>query len=797
MQWLWLSYALSSASIPTYLAGCSSGIMPQVTAFYPFSRREERGWDSKVLLRMIARSMRDMEGSPEHRENGEGEAPEETLDELREHLNLKYLQHATSRQGTHPEPRGEESSQAINESGLGEELEAFRTYLRKYDLGPEGHETGPTNDEERESGHETENVPTKRTSANEQVAEKLGIDGAPGVPNWKATVDKDGEFSGENDSTPERPRKLSGEKFQGAEREKDTLKPEGPSEKVLHVSIDSVPRLADRKESHIDTNQANDLKRMTTPDLGSFNRQTRNPSEHQTPEFAFQGWAGEINAPSKNDRPERGEAHDTPILTESCLNANEKSGMGQNISTDSRPSLGAKPATNHEHNQELPEYLTDYYSKIYSDDAKSRTLTILSRACERPIGSDRVIRFELPTRYLETRSGTTFHENRLYRIIGKVESKGDAERTGWNFEVYRVGKEHVKLRIYLPKRYHNEVTVGNFYRITVHSVQEMKLIDSPRKIASLVQHGANWSPLRSQTSEIRPNEVLPHQASKQDNIRNQLTAGAHFQKSEVAAKNQQIEIGEKRELSAESTEWKTVAAWMDTEGYLYTKEGRRRRYELIIKQTEAEPLKAIQRFLQEQGIDGCKVKLRSSSHYTTGGTYELRVRAIRDIDKILSHTERFLLTPIRKDQYERYRQRRQEAQGKIEFNQKNDSRTQNHSDWIDWKIVATWIDAEGNLNTRERSRNKRDYRLDISQSDKAPLESLSSFLNREGIKAKVVNRPHESYSLHVTTVSDIDKIVSRTEPFIMREDKRLQFDRYRSRRTRTPRRGPRPKPFST
>jgi len=324
--------------------------------------------------------MRDMEGSPEHRENGEGEAPKETLDELREHLNRKYPQHAIARQGTHPELRGEESSQAINESGLEEKVDEFRAYLRKYDSGLEAHETGLTNDEERESGHETEKDSARRTSVNEQVAEKIGIDGAPGASNRKATVDKDDEFGGGNDSTPERPRKEPSERFQGAERE-HRLKPDASSEKVPHVSTDSVPHLAGRQESHIDTNQATDLKRATTSDLGNFNQPTRNPAEHQIPEFASHRLAGAINADPnpKSDRSERGEAHDTSIVADGRLNANEKSGMGQGISTDSRPSLEAKPATNREHNQELPEYLMEYYSKIYSDDTKSRAPTILSR----------------------------------------------------------------------------------------------------------------------------------------------------------------------------------------------------------------------------------------------------------------------------------------------------------------------------------------------------------------------------------------------------------------------------------
>lgn len=195
-------------------------------------------------------------------------------------------------------------------------------------------------------------------------------------------------------------------------------------------------------------------------------------------------------------------------------------------------------------------------------------------------------------------------------------------------------------------------------------------------------------------------------------------------------------------------------------------------------------------------MDGCKVMWRIDPHYTAGGIFELKVKSIRDIDRIISNTEPFLLTSIRRSQYERYRQRRQEAGSKIEFN-RYESGTQFNSEWKDWKVLATWIDAEGNLSTRERPAKNRDYCLDVSQKEKAPLESLSSFLNLQGIKARVVSRPHEGYSLQVSRVSDIDKIVSRTEPFIIREDKKLQFEKYKNRRKRTPRRGPRPKPFST
>jgi hypothetical protein len=183
-------------------------------------------------------------------------------------------------------------------------------------------------------------------------------------------------------------------------------------------------------------------------------------------------------------------------------------------------------------------------------------------------------------------------------------------------------------------------------------------------------------------------------------------------------------------------------------GYLHTKEGRERRYHLLIKQVEVEPLKQIRRFLSEHDIKNCRLKWITDSHYTHGGIYELRVKAIRDIDRIITRTELFLMTSIRLKQYSRYRERRQEGPNKIKFEPIPVKRA-TPSDWIEWNVVAVWIDAEGNLRTRDRPKTGRDYCLDISQKERAPLESIHAFLNRRGIEAKVFKRPQESYSLQV------------------------------------------------
>lgn len=453
---------------------------------------------------------------------------------------------------------------------------------------------------------------------------------------------------------------------------------------------------------------------------------------------------------------------------------------------------------------ELPEYLMDYYSRIYSENPRDNSATILSRACERPTSSGRAVRFELPRRYLEERTGVRFHEGKLYHIRGRIESRGRIEETAWNFEIHRVGTEHLKLRIYLPKEYHSLVTPGDIYKVAIDSIEEKEIAGSPREIARIVRDGASWSRISNRILEVGGKEVPWRKTAQEDDAHNQSIVSAHMQNSEVPATYGQVEVDERTELRAKWMDWKTVAAWIDTEGYLYTKEGSRRRYELMISQSEIEPLNEIHGFLRKQGIEGCSVKWTKGSTYTEGGIYQLRVKALGDLDRIVSSTEPFLITSIRNNQFQRYRERRQEATNIVEFKQ-NPVHREAASEWVDWKVLAAWIDAEGNLGTRNRARTRnrsenkshRDYCLSISQKERAPLENICSFLNREGINAKIFSGPKESHLIAIRTVSDLDRVVTKTEPFLMTDNKRLQYEEYRKRRMRIPKRGPRPKPFSS
>ncbi len=428
----------------------------------------------------------------------------------------------------------------------------------------------------------------------------------------------------------------------------------------------------------------------------------------------------------------------------------------------------------------LPRYLKDYYSQIYSGSIQGNSVSMLSRACERSVASGRAIRFEVPNKYLEELSGMKLAKGKLYLISGRIESQTANEKTAWKFEIFRFVTPHLKLRIYLPKEYHDRVIPGETYKIVIESINEKEVPRNSAGIFSLVRHGGAWSRLSIESP---------------DTTRTKMTYNGTFRSPrETESSDVTLELWG-RARQTKWIDWKVVAAWMDTEGYLYTKEGRRRRYGLAIRQSEPEPLKEIQAFLKDQGIKHCSVKWVIDSHYTTGGVYELKLRALKELDTVVAKTRPFLMVPIRKNQYQRYRERRQETPNIVKF-ANTEVQGEIPSRWIDWKVVAAWIDGEGNLTTRERGFNKtnRDYCLDISQKELAPLESIRSFLKREGIKAKVIKEVNGTHSLQVTSVSDIDLIIKMTLPFMMTDNKRLQYEEYMTRRKRMPKRGPRPKP---
>lgn len=143
---------------------------------------------------------------------------------------------------------------------------------------------------------------------------------------------------------------------------------------------------------------------------------------------------------------------------------------------------------------------------------------------------------------------------------------------------------------------------GEIYRLVIESIEEKDVPRDSEQIFSLVRHGGKWSRLSNRIT-IAEEKNRPNQKSRRigdagnQHATSQSVWASTVTKSPIAASRQ----GERDANRRDWINWKVVAGWMDTEGYLYTKEGRRRRYCLAIKQNEPEPLIHIQRFFHDQG----------------------------------------------------------------------------------------------------------------------------------------------------------------------------------------------------
>lgn len=265
----------------------------------------------------------------------------------------------------------------------------------------------------------------------------------------------------------------------------------------------------------------------------------------------------------------------------------------------------------------LPSYLKLYYSQIYSGSLQGDSITILSRACERPVASGRAIRFEIPNKYLEELSGIRLLKGRLYLISGKIESQFAYQQTSLKFEIYRFVTANLKLRIYLPKEYHDWVISGETYKIVIEAIIVQEAPRNPAGIFSLVRYGGKWSRLSIDSLDATRTKATVNDSR----LGVKASKSAAWPKSTRGLREPKSRGGilVLRGLAGQAKwiDWKVVAAWMDTEGYLYTKEGRLRRYELAIRQSEPGPLREIQRFLHDQGIKHLfrKMGYRLSIHH--------------------------------------------------------------------------------------------------------------------------------------------------------------------------------------
>ncbi len=103
--------------------------------------------------------------------------------------------------------------------------------------------------------------------------------------------------------------------------------------------------------------------------------------------------------------------------------------------------------------------------------------------------------------------------------------------------------------------------------------------------------------------------------------------------------------------------------------------------------------------------------------------------------------------------------------------------------FIDWKIVAAWIDTEENI-SGSWCGGPRESRLFypmilITQQEVRPLLELRAFLNSHGIHSTVTNpkRPHGSTNIEIIKMDSVRKVLLHIRPCLLTGKKRARVER--------------------
>jgi len=94
----------------------------------------------------------------------------------------------------------------------------------------------------------------------------------------------------------------------------------------------------------------------------------------------------------------------------------------------------------------------------------------------------------------------------------------------------------------------------------------------------------------------------------------------------------------------------------------------------------------------------------------------------------------------------------------------------------DWKLVAAWVDTEGSFSTKPNT-----LRATIAQKERGPLEGIRSFLEKEGIRSKIISvyKWDREYFNLITMggMEDLATFVVNIEPYIRTNNKKEQIAR--------------------
>jgi hypothetical protein len=333
---------------------------------------------------------------------------------------------------------------------------------------------------------------------------------------------------------------------------------------------------------------------------------------------------------------------------------------------------------------------------------------IQCKSWSRPrVGFDGV-QLVLSRRDIEEQSGTKLREGKTYCLEGTLEDT-------YRFQLERTVSKDRYLHICVPKRYCDEVKLGETYSVKFYSIRETGKADTFRRI----------------------DEVLgaPNQASARVRAATEVESPS-LHEGQLAVATSKAYKGAGDELDVYFSLRKPK---LEQEAGINFKEGKTY-------------------LIRGKLDDVCEFEIR---HHESGYGNQLTVTAPK------GYAENFRLG----SKYKVYVDKIQEVVG--EFPTKK-----SESEKWDWKLVAAWVDTEGSFSTKPNT-----LRATITQKERGPLEGIRSFLEKEGIRSKIISTykwDREYFNLITKGgMEDLATFVVNIEPYIRTNNKKEQIARLR------------------
>jgi hypothetical protein len=295
------------------------------------------------------------------------------------------------------------------------------------------------------------------------------------------------------------------------------------------------------------------------------------------------------------------------------------------------------------------------------------------------------VNFSLSRREIETQTGLVFKVGNTYKLKGRIENL-------WDFEVERTVRRDRYFDIFIPPNFQSGFARGKRYHITLDSVllttegstqprevrkpkeglaatrllkayllkrERQTIVFSLNKswleneMGGALETGKTYL-INGKIGDICDFNARLQETGYSDDVKiyvpfdqvGRIRPGERYS-IQVVGVREVVQTNEGRPRALDGYwDWKTVAAWVDTEGWYQSKV---RAWRAIISQKEREPLDGIHDFLRGEEIP-------SVVYHTLRGYYELRTMGgIEAMAKFVLKTEPYIRTNNKREQIAKFK----------------------------------------------------------------------------------------------------------------------------------------------